>query len=133
MGYTYEWKVTGVKKVNSENIDEAIVGTKWRVICTNEDGDTAEFNGATPFDLNTINTGSFTAYADLNEEQVLGWIKNVVSGSNRATNYWKHIQGKMDEEIIRNKLAFTEVSDISLPWSPTSGSSVTPDPLHKDY
>jgi hypothetical protein len=133
MGYTYEWKVTGVKKVNSENIDEAVVGTRWRVICTDEDGNKGEFNGATPFNLNTINTGSFTAYADLSEEQVLGWIKNVVSGSNRMTNYWKHIQGKMDEEIIRNKLAFTEVSDISLPWSPTSGSSVTPDPLHKDY
>jgi hypothetical protein len=133
MGYTYEWKVTGVKKVNSENIDEAIVGTRWRVICTNEDGDTGEFNGATPFDLNTINTGSFTAYQDLTELQVLGWIKNVVSGSNRATNYWDHIQGQMDKEIIRNKLAFTEVSDVSLPWSPTSGSSVTPDPLKRDY
>lgn len=132
MGYTYEWKVTGVKKVNSENIDEAVVGTRWRVICTDEDGNAGEFNGATPFDLNTINTGSFTTYADLSEEQVLGWIKNVVSGSNRMTNYWDHIQGKMNEEINRNKLAFTEVSDISLPWSPTSGS-VTPDPLQRDY
>jgi len=28
MGYTYEWKVTGVRKVNSENIDEAVVGTR---------------------------------------------------------------------------------------------------------
>ena len=133
MGYTYEWKVTGVKKVNSENIDEAIIGTQWKVICTDEDGSTGEFVGATPFDLNSINTGSFTAYADLNEEQVLGWIKNVVSGSNRMTNYWAHIQGQMDKQINKSKLSFTEVSDISLPWSPTSGSSVTPDPLAKDY
>ena len=133
MGYTYEWKVTGVKKVNSENIDEAIIGTQWKVICTDADGNTGEFVGATPFDLNSINTGSFTAYADLNEEQVLGWIKNVVSGSNRMTNYWAHIQGQMDKQINKSKLSFTEVSDISLPWSPTSGSSVTPDPLAKDY
>jgi hypothetical protein len=133
MGYTYEWKVTGVKKVNSENIDEAIIGTQWKVVCTDEDGNTGEFVGATPFDLNSINTGSFTAYADLNEEQVLGWIKTVVSGSNRITNYWGHIQGQMDKQINKSKLSFTEVSDISLPWSPTSGSSVTPDPLQKDY
>jgi hypothetical protein len=133
MGYTYEWKVTGVKKVNSENIDEAIIGTQWKVVCTDEDGNTGEFVGATPFDLNSINTGSFTAYADLNEEQVLGWIKTVVSGSNKMTNYWGHIQGQMDKQINKSKLSFTEVSDISLPWSPTSGSSVTPDPLQKDY
>jgi hypothetical protein len=39
----------------------------------------------------------------------------------------------MDKQITRSKLSFSEVSDISLPWSPTSGSSVTPDPLAKDY
>jgi hypothetical protein len=133
MGYTYEWSVTGIKKATSTNIDEAIIGTRWKVVCTDEDGNTGEFVGATPFDLHTINTGSFTAYADLNEEQVLGWIKNVVSGSNRMTNYWEHIQGQMDKQIERTKYSFTEVSDVSLPWSPTSGSSVTPDPLQKDY
>ena len=133
MGYTYEWSVTAIKKATSNDINDAIIGTNWKVICTDEDGNTGEFSGATPFDLNTINTGSFTAYQDLTELQVLVWIKNVVSGSNRATNYWDHIQGQMDKEIIRNKLAFTEVSDVSLPWSPTSGSSVTPDPLAKDY
>jgi hypothetical protein len=133
MGYTYEWKVTGVKKVNSENIDEAIIGTNWKVVCTDEDGNTGEFVGATPFDLHTIDTGSFTAYADLNEEQVLGWIKNVVSGSNSLTNYWFHIQGQMNKQIEKSKLTFTEVSDFSLPWAPESGSKVAPDPLKKDY
>jgi hypothetical protein len=48
------------------------------------------------------------------------------------TNYWDHIQGQMDKQITRSKLSFTEVSDVGLPWSPTSGS-VTPDPLSKDY
>ena len=132
MGYTYEWSVTGIKKVNSENIDEAVIGTRWKVICTDEDGNTGEFVGATPFDLHSIDTGSFTPYENLTETQVLGWIKSVVSGSNRATNYWDHIQGQMNKQIERSKLSFTEVSDVSLPWSPTSGS-VTPDPLAKDY
>jgi hypothetical protein len=131
MGYTYEWKVTGIKKVNSENIDEAIVGTQWKVICTDEDGNTGEFVGATPFNLQSIDTGSFTPYENLTEEQVLGWIKNVVSGSS-STNYWDHIQGQMNKQISRSKLSFTEVSEVSLPWSSTSGS-VTPDPMLKNY
>jgi hypothetical protein len=132
MGYTYEWKVTGIKKVNSENIDEAIVGTQWKVICTDEDGNTGEFVGATPFNLQSIDTGSFTPYENLTEEQVLGWIKNIVSGSNPTLNYWNHIQTQMDKQISKSKLSFTEVSEVGLPWSPTSGS-VTPDPMHKDY
>ena len=131
MGYTYEWKVTGIKKVNSENIDEAIVGTQWKVICTDEDGNTGEFVGATPFNLQSIDTGSFTPYQDLTEEQVLGWIKNVVSGSS-STNYWDHIQGQINKQISRSKLSFTEISEVSLPWSSTSGS-VTPDPMLKNY
>ena len=132
MGYTYEWSVTGIKKVNYEDINEAVIGTRWKVVCTDEDGNTGEFVGATPFDLNTIDTSSFTPYESLTESQVLGWIKSVVSGSNKSTNYWDHIQGQMDKQISRSKLSFTEVSDVSLPWSPTSGS-VTPDPLAKDY
>jgi hypothetical protein len=132
MGYTYEWKVTGIKKVNSENIDEAIIGTQWKVVCTDEDGNTGEFVGATPFNLQSIDTGSFTPYENLTEEQVLGWIKNIVSGSNPMLNYWNHIQTQMDKQISKSKLSFTEVSEVGLPWSPTSGS-VTPDPLAKDY
>lgn len=126
MGYTYEWSVTGIKKATSDDINDAIIGTRWKVICTDEDGNTGEFSGATPFDLNTISTGSFTAYQDLTEAQVLGWIKNIVSGSDSSTNYWSHIQGQMDKQIARTKLSHVEVGDMNLPWSPTSGSVATP-------
>ena len=129
MGLTYEWSVTAIKKATSDNIDEAIVGTRWKVVGTDEDGNSGEFSGATPFDLNTINTGSFTAYQDLTESQVLGWIKSVVSGSNPMTNYWSHINGQILKQVERSKLSVAEVSDMHLPWSPTSGSSDTPDPL----
>ena len=132
MGYTYEWSVTGIKKATSDDISDAIIGTQWKVICTDDDGNTGEFSGATPFDLNTIDTENFTEYQNLTEVQVLNWIKNTVSGSS-STNYWSHIQGQMDKQIERTKYSFTEVSDVSLPWSPTSGSSATPDPLKKDY
>lgn len=125
MGYTYEWSVTGIKKANSDDINDAIIGTRWRVICTDEDGNTGQFDGATPFDLNTIDTENFTPYQDLTQEQVLGWVKNIVSGSS-STNYWDHIQGQMNKQISKTKFSHTEVGDTDLPWSETSGSSVTP-------
>ena len=39
MGLTYEWKLTGLKKQNGENITEAVVGTQWKLTGTDEDGD----------------------------------------------------------------------------------------------
>jgi hypothetical protein len=125
MGYTYEWSVTGIKKATSDNINDAIIGTRWKVVCTDEDGNTGEFSGATPFDLNTIDSGSFTPYQDLTEAQVLGWIKSVVSGSS-SSNYWDHIQGQMNKEINKSKLSQVEVTSVDLPWSETSGSFTSP-------
>ena len=134
MGYTYEWSITGIKKATSDSINDAIIGTRWKVVCTDEDGNTGHFDGATPFDLKTIDTGSFIEYADLTEQQVLNWIKNTVSGS-ATTNYWDHIQGPIDKQISKSKLTIVEVDNSNLPWSPTSGSSVTPysPPSPTDY
>ena len=125
MGYTYEWSVTGIKKATSDNISDAIIGTQWKVICTDDDGNTGEFSGATPFDLNTIDTENFTEYQNLTEVQVLNWIKYTVSGSS-STNYWSHIQGQMDKQINRTKLSHVVVNSVDLPWSSTSGSNATP-------
>ena len=100
MGYTYEWKIKGLRKGNSTDVNDAIIGTQWTVTATDEvDGIAGEFNGATPFDLNTINTGSFTPFSELTEEQVIGWIKNTVSGSNKTTNYWDHIESRIIRDI----------------------------------
>ena len=123
MGYTYEWKLIGLKKQNSANINDAVVGTNWKLTATDEDGNVGTFTGATPFSINTINTASFTTYNDLTETQVIGWIKNHVSGSNTTTNYWAHISGVIEQEINSKKWVKVEVSEIDLPWSPTSGST----------
>jgi hypothetical protein len=125
MGYTYEWSVTAIKKATSGDINNAIIGTNWKVICTDEDGNTGEFSGATPFDLNAIDTENFIEYQNLTETQVLDWIKNTVSGSS-STNYWNHIQGQMDKQIDKTKLSYVEVGNSDLPWSSTSGSNATP-------
>jgi len=125
MGYTYEWKLVGLKKQNSANIEDAVVGTNWKITATDEDGNVGTFTGATPFSINTINTASFTTYNELTEAQVIGWIKNHVSGSNPSTNYWAHISEVIQKEINGKKWVKVEVAEVDLPWSPTSGS-VTP-------
>ena len=127
MGFTYEWKLTGLRKQNSDTVEEAIIGTSWKLIGTDEDGNTGTFTGATPFNINTINTGSFVPYNELTEDIVLGWVKNHVSGSG-STNYMEHINGQIQKEITSKKWTKTEVSEGDLPWSPTSGSNPIPNP-----
>ncbi len=122
MGYTYEWKLTGLNKQNSTNIEDAVIGTRWKLTGTDEDGNVGTFTGATPFSINTINTSSFTPYSELTETQVLNWIKNHVSGSG-PSNYWGHISEVIEKEINGKKWVKLEVSEIDLPWSPTSGST----------
>jgi hypothetical protein len=101
------------------------VGTNWKLIGTDEDGNEGTFNGATPFSINEINTASFTEYSSLTEEQVLGWVKNHVSGST-STNYMEHINGVILKEIASKKWTKIEVNETDLPWSPTSGSHIAP-------
>mgnify|MGYP000197195192 FL=1 len=98
MGLTYEWKLTGLRKQNSEHLSDAVVGTNWKLTGTDEDGNVGTFNGATPFNISTVNTASFIEYSSLTEEQVLGWVKNHVSGSG-PTNYMDHINGVILKEI----------------------------------
>jgi hypothetical protein len=126
MGLTYEWKLIGLKKQNTENLNDAIVGTNWKLTGTDENGNQGEFTGATPFKLSEINTGSFVEYSSLTEEQVLGWVKNHVSGSG-PSNYMEHINGQILKEINSKKWVSTQVASEDLPWSPTSGSRVAPE------
>ena len=126
MGLTYEWKLTGLRKQNSEHLSDAVVGTNWKLTGTDEDGNVGTFNGATPFNISTVNTASFIEYSSLTEEQVLGWVKNHVSGST-PTNYMEHINGVILKEIASKKWTKIEVNETDLPWSPTSGSRITPE------
>jgi hypothetical protein len=128
MGLTYDWKLTALKKQHTENLSDVVIGTNWKLTGTDEEsGLTGVFNGATPFEVKNVNTSSFTPYAELSEEQVLNWVIDYVSGSNRATNYMPHINQMIWRQIDQIKYSKMEVHETDLPWSPTSGS-VTPDP-----
>lgn len=121
MAYTYEWKLTGLKKQNSSDLENVIIGTQWKVIATDEDGNKGEFVGATPFPLNSVDPQSFTPYDELTETQVLNWVKNYVSGSNRATNYWDHISERIEKQIVEARNPITNLLETQFPWA--SGSA----------
>ena len=123
MGYTYDWKLTGLRKQHTDDLSNVVVGTFWKVTMTDEDGNTGEFSGATPFDLRRVNTGAFIDYHSLDEQTVLEWVKPVVSGS-APTSYWDHIHGKMLEDLNAKKYTRIMVMEEDLPWSANSGSGM---------
>lgn len=121
MAIQYEWKLTGLRKQDQGGYEGVIVGTNWKCIGTDDDGNKGEFNGATPFKAEEIDPENFTTYADLTESQVLGWIKEYVSGSNKATNYWDHISERIGKQIFESANPITSVLDNQFPW--VSGSA----------
>ena len=127
MALTYTWKLTGLKKQDTADFNDLVIGTRWRVTGTDEDGNEGSFDGATPLDIPDADEAGYIPYEELTEDLVLGWIKNVVSGSNMATNYWDHINGRIVESIDSKRTVVVEIQETDLPWSPTSGSA-TPSP-----
>ncbi len=119
---SYEWKLTGITKSTPSNlpVDNVVIGTRWTVTGTDVDGNTGTFSGATPFDLQTVDTNNFTPYSELTEEQVLGWVQNYV---NVVNPYWNHITEQITKQIEKSQHLVLDVSEEDLPWSPTSGSS----------
>jgi hypothetical protein len=122
MAYTYDWKLVGLRKQNTEELSNVVVGTNWKVTATDEDGNVGTFVGATPFTPQDLNGDGFIDYHDLSEDLVLGWVKSVVSGSS-PTAYWDHINQQITREIEATKYHRITVMEDDLPWSPVSGSN----------
>lgn len=106
------WEVTSVKTKDETNTDgatnsNAIVQTYWKVTGTDENGNTADFSGATPFTSANVAAGDFVAFADLTEATVLGWIQSVVVG-----DYEAHIKEQMAKQIDQSVM-----QEPILPWA----------------
>jgi hypothetical protein len=124
-GLEYQWKLVGLRKVNSGGLDGIIIGTNWELKGIDEDGVSGKFTGATPFKVENLNTASFTPYSELTEETILSWIKDVVLDS---PTYWEHINTQILKSVRDAKSPVDIITENDLPWSPSSGSSVTPQP-----
>jgi len=117
----YTWQLTSLKRKNTSELNNVVVQTYWKKIGTDENGNTGEFSGATPFDLSSVDPTSFTSYEDLTEEAVLGWIQSVVVG-----DYERHVNEKIAEQIDAIVSPVVSVTG-GFPWQPedevTEGSS----------
>lgn len=110
MAITYTWTVTSLK-VKDEGLNKnAVVQTYWKKVGTDENGNTGEFIGATPFTSSTMPAGdTFVPFEELTEEIVIGWIKDVVVG-----DYEKHVNEKIANQIDQK---VNLVQEKALPWA----------------
>jgi len=108
----YTWQLTSLKRKDSSDLKNIIVQTFWKKIGTDENGNTGEFSGATPFDLSSVDPDNFVSYEDLTEEMVLGWIQSVVIGS-----YEEHVNLQIANQISDKVSPVTEVTS-EFPWEP---------------
>jgi len=115
MAITYTWKVKGMRTVDVNSVTDFVVQTYWEKTGTNEEGISGTFQGATPFDTDTMDPASMVSFDQLTEEIVLGWIQAVVVGS-----YEEHVNKVIDENIQRQK-----VKDVNLPWAPNDPTPMT--------
>lgn len=129
MSFSYTWKITQLKvkdEVNEEGatLPRAVYQTFWELTGTNSQGQSGTFSGATPFTARNVPEGQFVAFADLTEENVLSWVKNVV---NNDPAYKAHIDEQIERRIEEEYGTSEEINPESLPWANTE-SSVTPSP-----
>jgi hypothetical protein len=109
MAITYTWKVTSMKVRDSNDLSNVVVQTYWEKTGTDEQGHVGTFNGATPFDLATVDPNNFVPFDQLTQEIVLGWIQSVVVGS-----YEEHVNEQIEKQINNTKSPITEAT---LPWA----------------
>ena len=112
MSLTYTWKLKSLKKASTNAVSNAVIQTYWECTGTDEHGNSGKFDGATPFNLETIDPNNFTPYESLTEEIILGWIQGIVVG-----DYKEHIDSKIQEQIDANNVTIEQVTEEQFPWS----------------
>lgn len=117
MSFTYTWEITGLKIKDQKNVEgnllpKAVCQTYWKLTGTDENGNEGSFSGATPFTAEQTPLENFKNFEELQEDDVLSWIKNVV---NNDATYKQHIdeqiQKQIDDELEE------EMDQNSLPWA----------------
>lgn len=124
MAITYTWELVSFKKQTVGDLDHVIFQTYWKKIGTDENGLTAFFTGATPFDPAKVDPNNFTPYEELTQEIVLDWVKSVVVG-----DYETHVNGRIKADIDKQKNPEVEVGAESFPWATGGESTQTVTPV----
>lgn len=120
MSLIYTWKLTAIRKADTPDLSGVVIGTRWECTGADENGDSGTFSGATPFNLNEVNSETFVPFEELTEELVLGWVQAVV-----VDGYKDHIDSQIMKQIAQKKSIVVELSGDQLPWAaPASNENI---------
>jgi hypothetical protein len=107
---TYSWKLTGLKRRDSTDLNNIVIQTYWEKTGTDKFGNTGMFVGATPLPLSSVNPDNFVSYDDLTEEMILDWI---IPLTNNA-----HVDELIQKQINEKINPIIEVRGSEFPWIP---------------
>lgn len=111
MAITYTWEITGLKTTGVGAANNVVVQTYWKKIGTDENGNTGEFSGATPFNVDEefVKSKNYISFDKLSEQTVLGWIKGIV-----INHYETHVNEQIQKQI---NTKVNPVVDATPPWA----------------
>lgn len=117
MAITYTWEITGLKTTSVGTAENVVVQTYWKKIGTDENGNTGEFAGATPFNAERsfVESKEFVKFDKLSEATVLGWIKGIV-----INDYEAHVNEQIQKQI-NSKV--NPVVETTPPWAPATSNT----------
>ena len=95
----YTWKIKSLQTIDEVNETDFVTTILYRVNCT-EEVDGKEYKAST---LNSViiepkEEEGFVPYADLTEEQVIGWVKELL-GKEGVDSIEKSLASQVDKKI----------------------------------
>lgn len=117
---TFKWVVSQMDTAPSEDgLTDVVKVVHWRYQAEQVDGDktyNAEVYGT--MGCETPSSTDFTAYPDLKEAQVIGWLEAGLDVTALQTNLTSQIENQINPPII----------NLPLPWTPAPTPTPTPTP-----
>jgi len=105
MANTYAWVVSSLETAPSEDGLEKVVKTiHWRRSVTDDSGNTTDIYGA--LSIPSPDAGNFTAYADLTQSTIEGWLDANLDVDNLNTR----LDSKLEAIVNPSRVTY------DLPW-----------------
>ena len=101
INYTWNCKTVDVKTINGN--EDTVFNVHWQLIGTDDANDNAEGNSQTAFvygtqELDTSDLSDFTAFANLTNDQITGWVESAM-GEDKVTELKSKISADITEKV----------------------------------
>ena len=104
---TYSWEILKLEtqpQTNADGValDDAVIGIQWLRVGVDDDGGRTKMVGYTKLSAENTAEGDFTAFADLTEEEVSGWL-DTVNSAELIASYNAKIEEKRKRGITTSR------------------------------